>query len=66
MPNSYVVKIETIDKDGVISAELLTQKGKTFIVESLSDACDARDDAKKWVKGNYIICILKELPNVTD
>jgi hypothetical protein len=64
MPNTYVIKVETTDKDGVISSELLTKAGKTYMVESLADACEAAAEARKWVKGRYIVCILKDLQNV--
>lgn len=62
--NQYVVRIETTDKDGVIETGFLTKNGQTLILTSLSDTIDARDAAQKWVKGDYMICILKELPNV--
>lgn len=60
----YVIKIETTDKDGVIDTGFLTKAGKTVILNSLSDTIDARDSAQKWVKGEYMICVLQELPNV--
>lgn len=64
MPNQYVIRINTIDDDGVISSELLVKTKHTFISESLADAIDAKEDAVKWVKGDYTICILKELNNL--
>lgn len=62
--NQYVVKVQTTDKDGVINTGFLTKDGKTFICTSLNDTCDARDAASKWIKGEYTICVLQELPNV--
>jgi hypothetical protein len=60
----YVIKIETTDKDGVKDIGFLTKNGKTVLLSSLSDTIDARDSAQKWVKGEYMICVLQELPNV--
>lgn len=64
MPNRYIIRIDTVSPDGEVSTEFLVKKGKTYTTNSLLDAIEARNDASKWVKGNYTICILQELPNV--
>lgn len=66
MPNTYVILIETTDKDGVIESEFLIKNKKTYMTNSLADAIEAVEQASKWVKGKYLICALKELPSVTE
>ena len=63
MPNTYVIRIKEKDSDPNV-IELVTLNKKLYSSTSLSDACDARDNAAKWVKGEYTICVLQELTNV--
>lgn len=64
MANRYIIRISTIAKDGTIDTEFLLKNNKTYTTNSLLEAIEARDNASKWVKGDYTICILQELPNV--
>lgn len=64
MANRYVIKLTTTDADGVIETGFLTKDATTVMLGSLYDAIEARDAAQKWVKGEYIICILTEIHNV--
>lgn len=61
MSNRYIIKVETIDNDGVITTDYLTKGKRTYTTNSLSDAIDACTDAAKWVKGKYVICLITEL-----
>lgn len=64
MKERYIIRIDTTDKEGVINTAFLLKDGKTYTTSSLLEAIQARDNASKWVKGEYMICILQELPNV--
>jgi hypothetical protein len=63
----YLIKIESVDKDGVIDTQFLTKDNKTFTTGSLLDAITARDSANPWFKGDTLtVCVLSPLTSLND